>query len=107
MIRLCEYTDKNMCKISGEICPFMYFCTKRQIYKPLNSMPKSCHVKINVEVPDGYYRVREERKGYLYVDINEITYKILNPFDSVPKYVKATKTKNGWRLKKYKAGDEG
>lgn len=43
-----------------------------------------------------------ERKGYLYIDIKGHTYKILNPFEEVPLYVKVTKLKNGeWKLRKY------
>lgn len=58
-------------------------------------MPQKCKVADKAEVPKGYYKVREERKGYLYVDINDRTYKILNPFDDVPLFVKATIYKNG------------
>lgn len=97
---MCEYVEKNQCAISGETCPFMYWCLKRQMFRPLKSMPEDCNVKVSFEIPTGYSRVREERKGYLYVDIDSSTHKIKNPFDDVPMYVKVTKTKNGWRLKK-------
>lgn len=97
---MCSYVNENKCNITGDICPFMYFCTKAQAYKPLKSMPEKCNVALTAETPHGYYRAREERKGYLYVDIGEFTQKIANPFDDVPLYVKATKTKTGWKLKK-------
>lgn len=97
---MCSYVNENKCSINGEICPFVYFCTNVQAYKPLKSMPAKCNVALIAEIPQGYYRVREERKGYLYVDIGDCTYKIANPFDEVPLYVKATKTKTGWKLKK-------
>lgn len=58
-------------------------------------MPTNCKVKMAKEAPKGYYKVREERKGYLYVDINDMTVKILNPFDEVPTYVKISKSKSG------------
>ena len=97
---MCEYVQLNKCSISGEVCPFMYYCNKLRIWKPLKSMPEKCNIKENFEIPKGYCKVRFERKGYLYVDINNQTFAIKNPFDDVPKYVKATKTKNGWRLRK-------
>ena len=97
---MCNYVVENLCKITNEICPYMYFCTKLQSYQPLKSMPAQCNIELNAEVPQGYYRVRDERKGYLYVDIGDFTYKIFNPFEDIPLYVKATKTKTGWRLKK-------
>lgn len=98
---MCEYTKGNQCSITNEVCPWMYWCDRRQIYKPSRYMPENCNIKLKAEVPKGYYRVRMERKGYLYVDIDNCTYKIKNPFDDVPLYVKATKLKSGeWRLRK-------
>lgn len=97
---MCKYVKENKCSITDKVCPYMYFCTRWNKWKPLNSMPENCKVKVNQEIPKGYYRVREERKGYLYVDIQGQTYKIENPFDEVPQYVKAIKTKSGWKLRK-------
>jgi len=98
---MCKYVNKNICTISKEICPFVYYCNKVQDWKPLKSMPEKCNIIINAEVPKGYYRVRMERKGYLYIDIKGQTYKILNPFDDIPLYVKAVKLKSGkWKLRK-------
>lgn len=99
---MCNYLKENLCKINETICPFVYFCNKKQKWIELSSMPANCKVKEKVSVPEGYYKVRMERKGYLYIDIEDKTYKILNPFQEVPLYVKAIKLKNGkWRLKKY------
>lgn len=69
-------------------------------------MPQNCKIKEDLKIPKGYYKVRMERKGFLYIDIKGQTYKILNPFEETPLYVKAFKLKNGeWRLKKYE-GEE-
>lgn len=98
---MCEYVKENICSITNKVCPFVYFCNKRQIWKPVQSFDGNCKVKKEAEVPAGYYRVRQVRKGFLYVDIGNITYKIKNPFEDVPLFVKATKLKNGsWRLRK-------
>lgn len=97
---MCEYTNNEKCKITGEICPYMYFCEKRQIWKASRYMPNDCTVKINNKVPKGYTAVIQERNGYLYVCVNGQTIKLKNPFDTVPLYVKVYKQKNGqYRLK--------
>lgn len=99
---MCKYLDNNICNITKNNCPYTYFCYKKNCYKILSSMPEKCKIAENNEIPYGYYKVRMERKGYLYIDINNITYKILNPFEDIPLYVKAYKLRNGqWRLKKY------
>lgn len=99
---MCEYVENNNCRITQKCCPYMYFCYKSNSWKPSKAMPVDCKIKKMAKIPEGYCYVRMERKGYLYVDIDGYTYKILNPFTEVPLYVKATKLKNGkWRLKKY------
>lgn len=99
---MCKYVRENKCSITEDNCPFMYFCTKINNWKPLNSMPENCMVKERFEVPKGYYKVRMERKGFLYIDIDNQTIKVPNPFEEIPLYVKAYKLRNGqWRLKKY------
>lgn len=93
---MCKYVvNANQCSISKEICPYMYFCTKENLWRENRNMPSHCKVQDKMEVPEGYYRVREERKGYLYVDIDNQTYKVLNPFKDIPQFVKATISKSG------------
>lgn len=93
---MCEYIkENNICSINLDICPYMYFCNKRRKWIPLKSMPSNCKIKETIEVPKGYYKIRMERKGYLYVDIDNHTHKFLNPFDYTPLYVKVTKSKDG------------
>lgn len=92
---ICKYVDKNLCKATNEICPYMNYCDKIKGYKPSRYMPENCPVKKRASCPPGYYPVRQERKGYLYVDIDDVTHKIKNPFDIVPEYVQARKYKNG------------
>lgn len=101
---MCNYVviEEGKCKITKDICPYLYFCNKIKSYKPNASMPSNCKVKQSFEVPNGYYKVCFERKGNLYININGNVEVIPNPFDIVPLYVKATKLKSGkWRLKKY------
>lgn len=97
---MCNYVRENQCAITAQICPYVYYCDKICAYKPSSAMPKECKVKQNAEVPKGYYRVRDERKGWLYIDVDNETIKVKNPFDSVPLYVKVSKTKAGIKLRK-------
>lgn len=101
---MCNYVniEAGKCKITKNICPYLYFCNKTKSYKPNASMPSNCKIKQNFEVPNGCYKVCFERKGKLYVSIDGHIEIIPNPFDTVPLYVKATKLKTGkWRLKKW------
>lgn len=97
---MCEYVKQNQCSLTNEVCPFVYWCDRLQIWKPSKAMPEICNIKKSHEVPKGYYTVRQERKGYLYVDIDNITYKLENPFDYIPEFVKVSKTKSGLKIKK-------
>lgn len=63
-------------------------------------MPKDCRVAQKHDLPKGCYVVREERKGFLFVDLGGTTIKLPNPFDYTPEYVKLSKTKNGYKIKK-------
>lgn len=97
---MCEYIkNNNYCSINNQICPYMYFCNIKQIWKPLKTMPTNCKMKQKIEVPKGFVLVRDERKGYLYLDVDKQTIMLRNPFDYVPQFVKLTKTKDGWKIK--------
>lgn len=92
---MCEYVRGNQCRVTQATCPYMYFCEKIQGFKPSTSMPADCKVKQKAETPKGYCRVRDERKGWLYIDYNDITVKVKNPFDHVPLYVRIKVLKSG------------
>ena len=100
---MCEYVDlKNgQCSVLNSQCPYMYFCTKKDIWKNTKYMTDNCNIKKKAKVPKGYCRVQFERRGYLYVDLGDTTVAIKNPFKDVPEFVKVSKSKNcEYRLKK-------
>lgn len=97
---MCKYVKDNICTIQNTVCPFMYFCEKQQIWKPNKYMPNPCKISLSYEVPNGYHRVIDSRKKYLYIDMGDYTISVENPFDDIPLYVKITKTKNGYKLRK-------
>lgn len=92
---MCEYVKENKCSITSQICPYMYYCDKIQSYRASNYMPTNCKVKKNIAIPNGYCRVRQERKGYLYIEYGDFVIKVKNPFDYRPLYVKVEKTESG------------
>lgn len=99
---MCEHIDLSAgkCRISKDICPFVYFCNRIKAYKVLSSMPKNCKMKDNLLIPTGAYKVCFERRGNLYVDMDGKIEVVANPFDYTPVYVKMTKLKSGkWRIK--------
>lgn len=92
---MCSYVQENKCKITNEICPYVLYCNKLHIYKPSRNMPAKCSIADNKEIPKGYCKVIQERKGFLYIDVNGNGIKVENPFNHVPLYVKVRKLKNG------------
>lgn len=100
---MCNYIqDKNKCSILNKQCPYVYFCNKKKEWMGMNNMLMNCKIKVQAEIPDGYYRVCFEKRGNLYVDYNGHIEVIPNPFYNVPLFVNAVKMKNGkWRLKQY------
>lgn len=92
---MCDYAEANKCKISGDICPWRYLCPQTGDWRDNKYMPDDCKIKRQADVPAGYYRVREERKGWLYIDVDNYTIRVKNPFDHIPLYVRARKLKSG------------
>lgn len=92
---MCEYVKDNTCEITKQVCPWRYLCPKDGQWKNNKYMPANCKVKLNIQVPEGYNKVREERKGWLYIDVENETIRIKNPFDYTPLYVRIKKLKNG------------
>lgn len=97
---MCEYVNQYQCKITQENCPFVYYCDKKRVWLPSDSMPKNCKIKQKLSPPKGHYKVVEERKGCLYVIIGDQTYKFPNPFDIVPEYVQVYKRNGQYHIKK-------
>jgi hypothetical protein len=55
--------------------------------------------KEGVIVPKGKNRVRFEMRGILYVDVDDFTYEIKNPYDYTPNYVEVTKVGGEYYIK--------
>lgn len=98
---MCNYIiNGNRCGVNNHQCPYMYYCNTKNTWKPLRTMPEHCKVGVAASAPKGSYFVRDARKGFLYIDIDGVTIKLVNPFDFIPQYVQLSKTKDGWKIKK-------
>lgn len=100
---MCIYVDieNGECKVQATRCPYTYYCDKAGIYKANKYMPDDCKVKLKAEVPDGYSRVTMAHRGWLYVDLGDMTIKVKSPWDEAPEFVKVYQTKSGeWRVRK-------
>lgn len=94
---MCSYLNlsNGVCNITNQSCPYTYFCNRTYTIQPSKNIPDNCKIKQNRECPIGYYKVCFERRGKLYVQVNEYVELIDNPYDFVPSFVKLTKLKNG------------
>lgn len=99
---MCEYRKENICNLTNLICPWSYWCGAISDYKERESYKTYCGIlkKEENKVPDGYYKVEFEKRGFLYIEFNDSIIKVKNPFDEVPKFVKVKKTKTSYKLSK-------
>lgn len=98
----CIYRDKNNCKKMNNICPWVFWCSKINGWKERAGMEKYCKYLKNKDVPNGYFLVAFEKKGYLYINMEDETIKIKNPFNYIPDFVKIYKSKDEWKIRKEK-----
>ena len=77
------------------MCPWRYRWPDTGTWRDNKDIPEDCKVKRDAAVPKGYKRVREERKGWLYIDLGEQTIRVKNPFDHTPLYVRVKQLKSG------------
>lgn len=97
---MCPYAYYNLedgveylyCKKQKDVCPFSRFCTTRNKIIPTNSQ-EYCKIRNKKEIPDGFFEVRFEKKGFLYVEYKDRVLKLKNPYDFIPPYVKVGKNK--------------
>lgn len=99
---MCKYREGQICNITHSNCPWAYWCGHISAFKERESCKKYCKLLKEEEqkVPEGHYKVKFERHGFLYIDFNNQILKIKNPFEDVPSFVKIKKYKTSYKLAK-------
>lgn len=101
-----ENRDRVMCKKQeNKICPFVRWCNNSECWKPLDSQ-ENCRLRSKFEIPQGASRVRFEKKGNLYIEVENSVIVLKNPFTFVPKYVTLYKSKDKYIINKSKGYGE-
>lgn len=101
VITMCEYVvNQNICKITGNNCPWMYWCDKTHGWRPNNSMPIQCKQAKNYIPKVGRNQgvVVASNKKTINVDIKGKIYSFRNPYEEVPKVVNVKKVNGEWIL---------
>lgn len=84
-----EYAKPCICK-QGNICAYMRRCTDKMKWIPLDGMDK-CKLRSDNQ----HGNVRMVYEGYLYIDVDDTTIKIKNPYNYEPTNVDLIKDENG------------
>ena len=98
---LCKFLNmgNGICSLLNNKCPFVYFCSKKGQWKPINNFPAKCKLinqyENSVLAKDNFYKICFEKRGKLYINYKDTIIIVKNPFDFTPSYVKI-----------YKDGDE-
>lgn len=88
------------CRIMKDTCPLVRYCDK--VNKLINNdFYENCRYYImeNGKVKKGFSRVRFEKHGKLYVEVENTVVTFDNPYDEVPKEVEIIKVNNTYYIK--------
>lgn len=94
-----SFDEIPVCSKNNSPCAFVKRCYKELTWKESKYM-EGCKIRMVVNIPDGAYKVKFERKGKLYIDLGEKTICLDNIYDNIPDYVFLTKRKGEYKLKK-------
>ena len=112
---ICEYCEIGsyygtcMCSRDGQICPFMRRCPYEKCWLPLDNMDVCRLRKEGVDMSHlkkGEYIVTFERGGKLYVDIDGMMHKFVNPFDDIPKVIEVVKVDGEYYIRGFEPQEE-
>ena len=111
---MCEYCEKGsyysvcMCTKSKDICPFMRRCSMEHEWLPLNGM-NTCSLRQperSIELKENEYKVRFEKDGDLYIEIEDYVIQKKNPFDYIPEKVEMVRIDNEMYFKGFEPKEE-
>lgn len=111
---MCEYCEKGsyygvcMCTKSKDICPFMRRCSMEHEWLPLNGM-NTCSLRQperSIELKENEYKVRFEKDGDLYIEVEDYVIQKKNPFDYIPNKVEMVRVDNEMYFKGFEPKKE-
>lgn len=97
---MCDYVNTNKCTITGDCCPYIYWCDKINNWRELKSKPKVCQIEARVpkSAPNGYCRVLFSKHGNLYVDRGDEAVIVKNTLDHTPEFVMLKRVGDKWEI---------
>lgn len=111
---MCEYCEKGSyygvctCTKSQDMCPFMRRCSMEHEWLSLNGM-NTCTLRKperSIELKENEYRVRFEKDGDLYIEIEDYVIQKKNPFDYIPEKVEMVRIDNEMYFKGFEPKEE-
>lgn len=98
-IKIKNIMELPLCSLDGKICPYVIRCNSEKKWNKIPEM-NNCHIRIGHDNKHGN-KVRFEKQGLLYIEIEDKVITLDNPFDFVPTHVNLVKTKKGqYQIKK-------
>lgn len=97
-----DYYPKLYCKIDNKMCPYVKKCEKLERFLPLEEQER-CYKRMEQKmkkIPKGSCYICFERKGYLYINLNEDeTIKVKNTLGNINQdYVYVRDSLDGYEL---------
>ena len=97
---IADYASLCTCKINDDICPYTRRCSIDMCYKP-NHMENCLLRKEGYKLKPNEYKVKFCIHDNLFVDIDDMTIEIANPYDYVPETVTLYNGENGYQFEPY------
>ena len=114
IMSMCEYCEIGSyfgfctCIKSHEACPFMRRCNVEHKWLPIDSMDV-CRLRQperSIELKENEYKVRFEKDGDLYIEIEDYVIQKKNPFDYIPDKVEMVRVDNEMYFKGFEPKKE-
>ena len=100
---IAPYNSYCSCNKSNEICPFTRRCSTRMAHVPLASM-NNCQLRKEEEmIPTNTNKVRFEKRGKLFIEVENFVIELDNPYDYIPQYVELIKQKGEYFIKGFES----
>lgn len=94
-----HYKELIYCKRTSNMCGYSRMCSK--LNKVMPNRMEVCTLAQLKNIPTDSNRVRFEKRGKLYIEVENTVIALSNPYDHVPDYVYVVAVGGEWYLKGY------